>query len=114
MYEPFTAFEIVQGWLAQWVISIQDIAGTVLPLPGMKAKMNIIYTDYDGELALSLTTENGGITIVDNKLHIKAKTAQTALLKAEKAVAEVELIDSENEVIGLIRKDVIIEKGRIQ
>jgi hypothetical protein len=113
MAEEYNDFEIVQGQKFTVALSVEDDSGVILPLAGMKARMQIMYDDYDGEVALTLTTENGGITIVNNELQFVIKTAQAALLKATTAVYEVELIDSANEVTGWLRGNIKLLKGKV-
>ena len=112
--EVYNDFEIVQGQKSTFAIWITDEQGVILPLTSMKARTTIIYGDYDGSLALELTTENGGIVITDDKLHHTVKTAQAAQLQAIPAVYETELIDSENEVFGVLRGNITILKGKVQ
>lgn len=87
--------------------------GVVIPLTGLKARMTVAYKDT-GEVGLNLTTENGGLTIIDGKLNGVAKSAQTALLKVNPADYEVELIDSTDEVIGFLGGDIKIKRGIVQ
>ena len=112
--QEYNDFKIVQGQKFTTVISKKDKSGVVIPLDNMKARMNVMYGDFDGELALQLTTENDGIVIDSNdKLNIVAKTAQTSLLKFDKAVYEIELIDGEDEVTGWLYGRLTILKGKI-
>ena len=113
MAEEYNDFEIVQGQKFTLALSVEDDAGVIMPLAGMKARMQIMYDDYDGDVALTLTTENSGISIINDELQIVVKTAQAALLKSDKAVYEVELIDSENEVTGWLRGGIKLLKGKL-
>jgi len=113
MSAEYNNFTITQGQKFATVVYMQDENGRDLPLTGMRARMTVLYGDYDGEIALQLTTENGGVEISVNKLYITAKTAQTGLLKFDKAVYELELIDNENEVTGWLRGDITILKGKV-
>jgi len=87
--------------------------GAVIPLTGLKARMTVAYKDT-AEIGLNLTTENGGITIVDGKLNIVANSVATKLLKVNPAVYELELIDSTDEVIGYLGGNIKIKRGIIQ
>lgn len=95
------------------VESWKDKDGVLIPLTGMKAVWNFIYRDFDGELALSLTTENGGIVIdtVTSSITVNMTTAQAKTIRYDNLVYELELIDSNNEVYPFLRGTVKYLKG---
>lgn len=74
---------------------------TPVSLGGYVARMQVRKKLKDSEVVLSLTTENGGITI-DNLLkviYIKATPAQTSVLNFSQAVYDLELISPTGDII---------------
>jgi len=108
----FNDFCIVQGQKFNLTVYLRK-DGVIVPLTGLKARLTVAYKDT-GEVGLNLTTENGGIAIVDGKLIIVAKSAETKLLKVNPAMYELELIDSTAEVIGFLGGDIKIKRGILQ
>lgn len=108
----FNDFCIVQGQKFCFSTYLRK-DGVIIPFTGLKARMTVAYKDT-GEFGLSLTTENGGVTIVDGKLIIVAKSAETTLLKVNPAMYELELIDSTGDVIGFLGGDIKIQRGILQ
>ena len=90
-------------------------AGVIIPLTGMKASFKLIYRDYSGEVALTLTTENGGIIIntLTSSITVTITTVQAKMVRYDNLVYELELIDSTNEVIPFLRGNVKYRKGNI-
>lgn len=90
-------------------------AGVLIPLTGMKASFKLIYRDYDGEVALTLTTENGGIVIdtLTSSITVTITTTQAKTIRYDNLVYELELIDSTNEVIPFLRGNVKYRKGNV-
>lgn len=95
------------------VESWKDKDGVLIPLAGMKAVWNFIYRDWDGEIAMTLTTENGGIVIdtVTSSITVTMTTAQAKTIRYDNLVYELELIDSTGEVIPFLRGTVKYKKG---
>lgn len=94
---------------AQW----KDSTGVLIPLTNMKAVWNFIYRDYDGDIALTLTTENGGIVIdqLTSTITVTMTTTQAKTVRYDNLVYELELIDSTNETIPFLRGTVKYKKG---
>lgn len=90
-------------------------AGVLIPLTGMKASFKLVYRDYDGEVALTLTTENGGIVIdtLTSSITVTITTVQAKTIRYDNLVYELELIDSTNEVIPFLRGNVKYRKGNV-
>jgi hypothetical protein len=95
------------------VESWKDKDGVLIPLTNMKAVWNFIYRDWDGEIAMTLTTENGGIVIdtATSSITVTMTTAQARTVRYDILVYELELIDSTNETIPFLRGTVKYEKG---
>jgi hypothetical protein len=60
----------------------------IVPIAGFKAIYCVKYRDANGEIALLLTTENGGITLdtVNNRFIITANSDKTDLIKKDELV----------------------------
>lgn len=110
--QEYDDFVITQGQKFNFTTYLRK-DGAVIPLTGLKVRMTVAYKDT-GEIGLNLTTENGGIGVVDGKLNVVAKSVETKLLKVNPAVFELELIDSTDEVIGFMGGNIKIKRGIIQ
>lgn len=113
MVSTYDGYKIIQGQKFTMEVSMEDENGTIVPIVETKARLTICYRDYDGEIAFTGTTENGCITIANNIVNVLITSDQTSLLKYDNAVYELELIDSFDEVIGLLRGNISILKGVI-
>jgi hypothetical protein len=69
----------------------------VVPVTGLKAIFCVKYRTPDGETALVLTTENGGITLdtVNNKFIVEADSDQTDLILKDDLIYSFKVIDSD-------------------
>lgn len=103
-------WNIPQGTYQERVFTYKDPAGNPIDLTGLTARMQIRPYKESAESFLSLTTENGGITLggVDGTITVVIRTAQTSLIPSD-GYYDLELVDGDGEVdrvlYGSVRLD---------
>jgi hypothetical protein len=104
MTAKYDKFKIYQG--STWTKKVQwkDSAGVVVDVEGFTARFTVRKRNYDGDLVLNLTTENGGITkdLVNNKFVLKASASQTSLIPNDSYLYILEVKDGVNNEYRLI------------
>ena len=83
-----------QGSTFSRVVSYQGSEGAPVNLSGYTARMQVRATAEDGAVLLSLTTENGGITLgtTAGTVTLLATATQTAAMPAGELVYDIELV----------------------
>ena len=82
----------------------KDSMGVPVDVTGYTARMQLRAQKSSTEILLSLTTENGCITMgsTDGKVHLEIPAETTATYSARRAVYDLEMIDPEGIVTRLL------------
>lgn len=101
---------IEQGATFRYNLIWKDSAGTPVNLTGYTARMQIRRKHSDPAVLLSLTTENGAITLGGSAgtINILATATGTASLPAKDSVYDLELVSGDATVTRLIEGAVTI------
>lgn len=99
-----------QGATFQRVFTWKDKVGELVPLAGYTARMQVRRFVTDTAPVISLTTENGRISLPSaGKIHVTLDAATTAGLQKMDAVYDLELISSAGVVTRLLRGKFIVD-----
>lgn len=102
---------IEQGATFRRVISLRDYnTNAIKNLTGFTARMQIRAFVADTATLVSLTTENGGITIdaAEGQITLIITAAVTASMTWRKAVYDLEIIDGSGTVTRLLQGSIIV------
>lgn len=100
---------IDQGSTYNLQLEWKDENGTPIDLTGFTAKMQARYTKPTNPIAFELTTENGGIIIVDNKINLTVTATQTGALEIVGIIYDLELYNGLN-ITRLIEGNICVSK----
>lgn len=91
---------------ARW----KDSAGVLVNLTGYKGRMQVRRRASSDEVLLSLTTENGGITLGGalGTVSVRGNAALTALVTGKKAAYDLELESADGTVTRILQGSVEI------
>lgn len=90
-------FKIEQGTTFSFSIVWKDSDGGLIPLTDYTSRMQLRYGSYTGEIAIELTTENGGITINigTSQVTVSISAIQSALLELKPCVYDLEMVNGD-------------------
>lgn len=90
-------FKIEQGATFSYILVWKDSDGGLIPLTGYTSRMQLRYGSYTGEIAIELTTENGGITINTgtSQVAVLISAIQSVLLELKSCVYDLEMINGD-------------------
>lgn len=102
---------IEQGVTFQYLITLKDEAGTLLPLPNHTARMQIRSSVAAPAKLHEMTTENGGITITNpGLLRLYISAINTSGFQFTSGVYDLELVDtSTGNVVRLLKGAVSVD-----
>lgn len=106
------SFTIYQGATFSRVLTWKDEAGTLINLTGFTARMHIRTSKDAAAPFVTLTTENGGITLGGalGTITLAIAAAATAILSEESGVYDLELVSGTGVVTRLLEGAVTVSK----
>jgi hypothetical protein len=103
---------IEQGSVFNLHLRYKDSLGAVIDLTGYTARMQVRKSVKSNDILLTLTTENGGITLGGalGTINIKAIAEHTALLTIRSGVYDLELVppSGEDDTFRLLEGNVMV------
>lgn len=106
-------FKLEQGITFSKTITYSDSADALVNLTGYTARMKIKESKECSTALVSLTTENGGITLggASGTIVLSISDSETQALDFETGVYDLKIIDGSSDKTRLLEGDVIFSKG---